>query len=109
MLSCAGWEIASRGLKTIIGPAGDKVQIEQFVFQRGTSRIVVAFWAHLGNEIIHDSESIRRMRQRLRLTHAKLPPLVKVMLQTDAQDIAQGELRMSRFVTALMPYTAAVH
>jgi EpsI family protein len=104
----AGWETVSHDVKTVQSPEGKPVEVKQLVFQRATSRIAVTYWAHLGNEIIHDQEDVRRMRQRLRKTHGKLPPLVKVMLQTDARDLAQGESRLSRFVTAMMPCTAAV-
>jgi hypothetical protein len=38
-----------------------------------------------------------------------LPPLIKVMLQSNAQDMAQAEARLSRFAAATAPYTLAIH
>jgi hypothetical protein len=63
---------------------------------------------HLGDEIITESEGIRQLRQRLRRTGGNLPPLVKVMLQTDARDVDAAEARIDRFVAALAPYTFAI-
>jgi hypothetical protein len=84
------------------------MQVKQFVFQRGTSRIAVVYWVQLGDEIVTESEGIRQLRQRLRRTGGNLPPLVKVMLQTDARDVDAAEARLDRFAAALAPYTFAI-
>jgi mannose/fructose-specific phosphotransferase system component IIA len=55
-----------------------------------------------------DSERVRQVRQQLRVSGGNLPLLVKVMLQTDATDIAQAEARLSRFIANLRPYTQAI-
>jgi EpsI family protein len=106
--SRAGWEIASR--RNLMIPMSDHkpLQIKQFVFQRATSRIAVAYWVNIGDDTITESEGLRQLRQRLRRTGGNLPPLVKVMLQTDAKDIVQAEARLSRAAAALAPYTVAI-
>jgi EpsI family protein len=105
----AGWEIVSRRMLDVPLSSGKTIQVKQFVFQRGTDRIAVAFWVHLGDEIVTESEGVRSMRQRLRKTGGPLPLLVKVMLHTEARDIAQAEARLSRFIAALEPYTQSIH
>jgi hypothetical protein len=62
----------------------------------------------VGNQVITDSDEIRPMLQRLRQTGGDLPPLVKVMLHTNAQDIVQANARLSRLMNALFPYTHAI-
>jgi hypothetical protein len=104
----AGWEIARRGKAMISSRPERPFRVKQFIFQRGTSRIAVACWVHLGDHVIIDSEEIRPMLQRLRQTGGKLPPLVKVMLHTSAPDIDQAEARLSRFADALLPFTDTI-
>jgi EpsI family protein len=104
----AGWEISNRREKVIPVRNHEPMQVKQFVFQRGTSRIAVVYWVQLGDEIVTESEGIRQLRQRLRRTGGNLPPLVKVMLQTDARDVDAAEARLDRFAAALAPYTFAI-
>jgi EpsI family protein len=104
----AGWEIASRGQATMSSSTNRAFRIKQFIFQRDTSRIAVACWVHLGDQVITDSEEIRPMLQRLRQTGGNRPPLVKVMLHTTGADVDQAEARLSRFVVELFPYTDAI-
>jgi EpsI family protein len=104
----AGWEIVSRKMLDI-PVSGASIRIKLFIFQRNTSRIAVAYWVHLGDEIITDNESVRKMLQRRRPTGGSLPLLVKVMLHTDARDIVQAENRLVRMATELLPYTKAIH
>jgi EpsI family protein len=105
----AGWEIASRRDMEVPTGSGKKARIKQFIFQNGTKRIAVAFWVHLDDEIFAEGENVRRARQRLRGTGDKLPPLIKVMLQTDAADVEQAQTRLSRFATSLLPYSESIH
>jgi hypothetical protein len=63
---------------------------------------------HLGSKCFADSEGVRQTRQQLRTSGGNLPPLIKVMLQTDGKDIGQAEARLSRFAASLMPYTLAI-
>jgi EpsI family protein len=104
----AGWEIANRHQLNLSTSDNRPLRVKQYVFQRDTSRIAVFCWVHLGDGVIVDSEEIRQMLQRLRQTGGNLPPLVKVMLHTSAPDIEQAESRLSRFVSALFPYTDAI-
>jgi EpsI family protein len=105
----AGWEIASRRLQTISVSGRKPIEFKQYVFQRGTDRIAVAYWVHVGKSTINDGEGMRRLRQHLRMSGENLPPLIKVMLQSNAQDMAQAEARLSRFAAATAPYTLAIH
>jgi EpsI family protein len=104
----AGWEIASRHQFTASASNSRPFRVKQFVFQRDISRIAVVCWVHVGNQVITDSDEIRPMLQRLRQTGGDLPPLVKVMLHTNAQDIVQANARLSRLMNALFPYTHAI-
>lgn len=104
----AGWEIASRKELTIPVAPGQDVGIKRYVFQRGTSRIAVAFWVHLDSATFAESEGVRHTRQRLRMSRRSLPPLVKVMLQTDARDVAQADFLLSRFAADVMPLTQTI-
>jgi EpsI family protein len=106
--STAGWDVVSRRLINIPINGGKPIQVKQFVFQRNASRVAVAFWVHVGDDCITESEDIRQLRQRLRATGGHLPPLIKVMLHTDARDLDQAEARLSRLVAAIAPYTGAV-
>ena len=104
----AGWEVVSRRLLDVPVGGQESKTIKQFVFQRGTSRIAVAFWAQIGDHTITDSEQIRELRQRARVTGESMGSLVKVMLHTDAKDVGQAEARLSRFVAALVPHIRTV-
>ncbi len=104
----AGWEVASRGLLKLPTNGAEQMEVKRFVFQRGSSRIAVAFWVQLDDAAFIESEGIRQVRQRLRVSGGKLPPLVKVMLQTDAQDVTQAEARLSRFVENIRPFTRTI-
>jgi EpsI family protein len=103
--STAGWEVVSRRLIKVPISTGKPLEIKQFVFQRENSQIAVVFWVHVGDDCITESEGIRQLRQRLRATGGRLPPLIKVMLHTDARDLTQAEARLSRLVAAIAPYT----
>jgi EpsI family protein len=104
----AGWETVSRQMVPVQIEGQNPITVKQFIFQRGTSRIAVAYWVQIGDVMITDNEPIRKMRQAARGTHEKLPPLVKVMLHTDARDVAQAEARLNRFVANLVPITSKV-
>jgi hypothetical protein len=105
----AGWEVADRRILEVPQGRVKPFDAKLFVFQRGTSRIAVAFWVQLGDETLADSEGIRQMRQRLRFSGGKLPPLVKVMLQTEGRDLVQAEARLSRIAASLIPCAEAIH
>ncbi len=104
----AGWEVASRRNVSIAVDQQQPFVVKQFVFQRDSSRIAVVFWVHLGDETITSNEPIRQILQRLRVAGGNRPPLVKVMLQTDAVDLEQANARLSRFAAALVPYTSSI-
>jgi EpsI family protein len=105
----AGWEVVNRSKLTVPVSDHQPLHLKQYVFQRDMSRIAVAYWVYLGDQTITDSEEIRPILQRLRRSGGIMPPLVKVMLHTDAPNIEQAQARLSRFVAALAPYTNAIH
>ena len=104
----AGWDIASRSESLVSLSDGVSLKVKRFVFQRDASRVAVMFWVQLGDETTTDSESIRQLFQKLRVTGSPRPPMVKIMLQTDAVDVGQAQARLSRFAAALYPYTRQI-
>jgi EpsI family protein len=104
----AGWEFVTRREVALPVADGQQVNVKQFVFQRRDSQIAVNYWVHLGDETIAETEGIRALRQRLRTGGGKLPPLVKVMLHTDARDPAHAEAMLARFAVELFSYTNAI-
>jgi EpsI family protein len=104
----AGWDFISRQ-EVDVPLEGDRhVNTKQFVFQRNTEQIAVDYWVHLGDQTISDAEGIRTMRHRLRTSGGSLPPLVKVMLHTNARDPVQAQALLSRFIVAMYPFTGAI-
>jgi len=104
----AGWEIVNRRSATVPAESGDAVRVKRYLFQRDASRAAVVMWVHFGDDNVVHSDELRPIFQRLRRTGGKLPPLVKVMLHTDAVDSALAHARLTRFVSELVPYTAAI-
>lgn len=104
----AGWEFVKRRQVAVAIDDGRKVNTKQFLFQRDMLQIAVDYWVHLGDETVVQAEDVRKLRQRLRSSGGNLPPLVKVMLHTDARDPAHAEALLTRFIAALFPYTNAI-
>jgi EpsI family protein len=100
----AGWEIVGKRLVTVPVDEQDPITVKQFIFQRGTNRIAVVFWAQLADNVVTDSEGVRGLYQKARVTGEVFPYLVKTMLHTDARDLGQAEARLTRFVAALAPH-----
>jgi EpsI family protein len=104
----AGWEVVSRRNSKIPLEDGGFLKAMTFLFQRDESRAAVAYWAQLGDETVTHVEQVRPIFQRLRQTGDKMPPLVKVMLHTNAVDFDQANARLLRFAAILFPHTNTI-
>jgi hypothetical protein len=95
----AGWRQMSVTETTIPGEPPHAARL--YTFERRGETIQVLAWYQCGGATILDREQLRSLRQELRGAE-HLPPAVKVMLQTRADDPVRAESRLNEVARLLI-------
>jgi len=91
----AGWEILDSRDLPLLSEQDTTIQARWLLCQRDAERIALLFFCHLGDRVVIDHGSVRRLKQELRGTpDAQLPPAIKVTLQTSFDSPAAAESRL---------------
>lgn len=90
----AGWEIEGRKLVKVSPPGGHPFKARILALQNKEQRVVLLYWALIDSTVALDDGEVREVLQRHRGFGKTRPPVIKVMLQSDAPDPAAGEQQL---------------
>ncbi|PQO43888.1 exosortase C-terminal domain/associated protein EpsI [Blastopirellula marina] len=103
----AGWTIANEK-EVVLETRHGKLPVQLLEMTRADRRIVTAHWFQLGEARYGDRQTGRLMLSRY-WGEKEWPPLVKVLLQTEAQNIAEAETRLLELAELLDDYTGQIN
>lgn len=103
----AGWTIVS-SKDVVVTTSHGELPIQLLEMTRADRRIVTAHWFQLGEARYGNRQAGRLMLSRY-WGEKEWPPLVKVLLQTEAQNIADAESRLIQMAELLDEYTGQIN
>ena len=83
----AGWEISNRELVKVSPLSGQPFKARVLTLQNKDQRIALLYWVLMDNTVAVDDGEVRNVLQKHRGFGKTRPPVMKVMLQSDAPDV----------------------
>lgn len=99
----SGWKIIGERAAEISTPSG-RLALNLLLVERDRNRSVVAYWYQIGNSTYTTSADAKRIQRNL-WGKKQWPALIKVMLDTPAQDIDTALPRIESFATSVFMWT----
>jgi EpsI family protein len=99
----SGWTIIGEKATEIETPSG-RLKMNLLLVERGTDRSVVAYWYQFGASTFTTPAESRRIHQQF-WGKKHWPPLIKVLLDTPAQDIETALPRIEKFAKSAFRWT----
>jgi len=99
----AGGKIIDEKAADIATPSGS-IAMNLLLVERDTGRSVVAYWYQLGNSTYTTDAAAKRI-QRKYWGKKHWPAIIKVLLDTPAQDIDSALPRIEKFATSVFTWT----
>jgi EpsI family protein len=100
-----GWQIVSRKSVLLRVSGAPAVSARLLNLEREDQRIQVLFWYHLGEHSFVDRDSYRHARRAF-WGEKTWPAVIKVMLQTSADDAQRGESQLREFGKLVLAETS---
>ncbi len=106
--STAGWTIDDRKQVTVSTKQGNE-QANLLTLSKEGQVIRVLYCYEFGDRTVLDSDELRKIRQSLRGSKSRLPPIVKMMLQSNQPSAASAERELIELAGFLMPTLTEYH
>jgi Protein of unknown function (DUF3485) len=101
----AGWQIIDRKRITIpLQQGGRPARI--LTLDKTGQALYVLYCYQIGERIVLDSDELRSVRQALRGSRKNMPPVVKMMLQSNNPDAVIAQRQLTELAAELLPKLA---
>ncbi len=99
----AGWDISNRELVKVTPVGGEPFKARILTLQNKDKRIALLYWGLMDSTVAVDDNDVREVLQKHRGFGQTRPPVMKVMLQSDAPDPAAAERQLLDLASYLAP------
>jgi hypothetical protein len=100
--SGAGWQIDGRK-QVVVPDSRGGAQARILTLSKTAGQLRVLYCYQIGDHTVLDSNELRAYRQSLRGTGKPMPPVVKMMLQSNLPDAASAERQLVELASRLLP------